>query len=97
MAQGGGGRDVCENARIGRMAERAVYDYYVPRCEAVRRTGVGSDFFAAGCGGGARGGYHEIKANGAPLTPRQQEMRDRLGPLYHVDRARCDSHGCEFP
>lgn len=87
-----------ENARLGRSAERAVHSHLAGNCETVVRTGTGSDFYATGCRNGVPEGHHEAKANCAPLTPLQREMRERLGPRYHVDRARCNEAGeCEYP
>lgn len=78
------------------MAERLYLLHYTSICDTVRPTGVGSDFYATGCSNG-KDGYHEVKANCAPLSPLQREMQERHGPRYHVDRARCDSGGCEIP
>lgn len=96
MPRGCNGGNIRENARIGDMAERAVRQYYESNCDVVRPTGVGSDFFASGCRNPRMDGYHEAKANDAPLSPLQQDMQRRYGPRYHVDRASCDSSGCEY-
>lgn len=87
-----------ENARTGENAGRAVHGHLKDNCENVVRTGHGSDFYATGCRNGVGDGHHGASANGAPLTPAQEEMRERPGDRYRVDRARCDGGGeCECP
>lgn len=85
---GDGKRNIRENARVGKEAEKKALAYLRAHCESVKRTGKGSDFEARGCRDGVRDGLYEVKSGNAPLTPRQRKTQRAHGPGFTVFRVR---------